>query len=138
MSALSLNVTVRNSRAQQIFNALDANTNPGVWQFYTAPRPTLPGDAVTTQTLLGTCTLSKPSGTVSAGVATFASITDDALADADGYVAWVRMLDGAGGWVADCDVTLTSGAGPIKLPSLRIYQGGTIHVATAVLTEGNA
>lgn len=106
-------------------------------QFYTAPKPAK-GAAITTQTLLGTVTFSEPAGTVAAGVLTFSVITDDSSADADGPAVWCRVLDGDSAFVMDMPVTDTNGAGPVKMPSTQIYAGGTIHVASAVLTEGNA
>jgi len=106
-------------------------------QFYTAPQPAK-GAAITTQTLLGTVVFSEPAGTVAAGVLTFNVISDDSSEDADGPAVWCRVLDGDGAFVMDMPVTDTNGAGPVKMPSTQIYAGGTIHVASAVLTEGNA
>jgi hypothetical protein len=129
--------TLRSDRAQKIIDAIDAGTGPGTMLFYTAPQPAK-GAAITTQTLLGTVTFDEPAGTVTDGELTFNVITDDSSADADGEAAWVRVLDGDDAFVMDMTVTDTVGAGPVKMPSTQVYAGGTIHVASAVLTEGNA
>jgi hypothetical protein len=137
MPSLSFSTTLRNARAQKIIDALDAGTGPGVFRFYTAPRPAT-GGALTTQTLLGTVTLSDPSGAASAGTLTFNAITDDSLADATGAAAWVRGEDSAGGFVLDMDVTDNAGAGPVKMPNVNVVAGGVLRVSSASFTEGNA
>jgi hypothetical protein len=129
--------TLRTNRSQKIIDAVDAGTGPGVMKFYTAPRPTPKGAAVTTQTLLGTVTFADPSGATSNGVLTFNPLTDDSSADADGVAAWVRVLDSAGTFVMDMDVTDNAGTGPVKMPSTQVYAGGVIHITSAVMTEGN-
>ena len=128
---------LRSARAQKIIDLINAGIGPGSMLFYTATQPAK-GAAITSQTLLGTTPFAEPAGTVSAGVLTFALMTDDSSADADGIAAWVRVLDGDGAFVMDMTVTNNAGAGPVKMPSTQIYAGGIIHVASGVLTEGNA
>jgi hypothetical protein len=128
---------LRSARAQKIIDAINAGDGPGSMLFYTAPQPAK-GAAITTQTLLGAVTFGEPAGTVTDGELTFSLITDDSSADADGQAAWVRVLDGDDVFVMDMTVTDNAGAGPVKMPSTQIYEGGIIHVASAVLIEGNA
>jgi hypothetical protein len=128
--------TLRTARANLILAAINAGTGPGSLLFYTADQPAK-GAAITTQTLLGTVTFAEPAGTVSNGVLTFSGIADDSSADNTGIANWARILDGDGNFVMDLTVTDNSGAGPVKMPSLQVYQGGIIHVTSAVLTEGN-
>jgi hypothetical protein len=136
MSGMGFATALRTTRAQDIVDAFAVGSGTAVFQFYTGPRPST-GAAVTTQTLLGTCPLSNPVGTVSDGVLNFSAIADDPLADASGDAVWVRGLDRAGGFVADLDVTDLSGPGPIKMPSITVTAGGVIHFVSAVITEGN-
>lgn len=150
MSGMNYSAAVRTAQAQALIDALDADASPGRLEFYTLPYPASLGEAITTQTLLGTCTFSKPCGTASGGVLTFAAIADDELADADGIAAWCRATDGAGNWVADLRVTLAliddpnnpgqtiPGAGPVLMPVTQIYAGGVIRVTSASITMGNA
>lgn len=129
--------TLRTNRSQKIIDAVDAGTGPGTMSFYTAPRPTPKGSAITTQTLLGTVTFADPSGSTSNGVLVFNPLTDDSSADADGVAAWVRVKDSSGTFVMDMDVTDNAGTGPVKMPSTQVYAGGVIHITSAVMTEGN-
>ena len=135
MTATNFSPTLRNARGQAIIDAIGTG-GAGSINFYTATRPAA-GVAIDTQTLLATVECSLPAGTVTGGVVTFSAITDDILADETGTAAWARVLDGAGDWVMDLDVTLTAGDGPIKMPSTLIYQGGIVHFSSLVMTEGN-
>lgn len=134
---LNFNTALRDARAQQIINAINAGVGPGTMQFYTATKPATPGAAITTQTLLGTLTFSEPAGTITAGQLNFATIIDDSSVDADGVCTWVRILDGGGNWVMDGDVTDNLGTGFVKMPSTQVYAGGILHITSAYLVEGN-
>lgn len=132
--------TLRNNRATQVINALDANASPGQILIYSGTRPAT-GAAITSQLLLATLTLSKPSGTVSGGVITFNAVTSGtgtAAATGTGTDAtWARLQDGGGTFVMDTSVG-TSGAG-INLSSIHIVTGATVSIATGGTdTEGNA
>lgn len=129
---------LRTARGNQTIIAINNGAGTGSLLFYTAPEPATKGDAITTQTLLGTLLFAEPAGTVVDGVATLDPLTDDSSADADGVAAWVRVLDGDGVFVMDMTVTDNNGAGPVKMPSTQVYEGGVLHVTSAVLTEGNA
>ncbi|MFZ2452574.1 MAG: hypothetical protein WAW36_18865 [Methylovulum miyakonense] len=135
---IKMSDALRNARAQAIVNAINNGTGAGAMLFYTAPMPGAGGDAISTQTLLGTLTFDEPAGSVATGVLTFSAPSDDASADADGNAAWVRILDGDGAWVMDMDVTLNSGDGAIRMPSVGVYQGGVLRVTGGTLMEGNA
>ena len=148
MSAIAYSLAVRNAKQQATINAIDGASTPGKMQFYTAPRPAS-GAALTTQTLLGTCTFSQPSATVANGLATFAALADEPSAPADGIASWVRIVDGAGTWVSDMDVTpdqvpdpahpgqMMQGPGPVRMVSTQIYRGGIIRVTSMTIGGGN-
>jgi len=133
--SISLNTNLKNARLTAIKDAIDADTNPGTIKIYTGPVPS-PGGAITTQTLLAELTFSKPCGSVSNGVLTFASITEEDLAPATGTAAWARIADGAGAWVGDCDVGATGSGAAIELNTTSIYQGGIVRITSAQITEG--
>lgn len=135
MATTNFSPTLRNARGHAIIDAIGTG-GAGTINFYTATRPAA-GAAITSQTLLATVECSLPAGTVTGGVVTFSAITDDILADKTGAATWVRVLDGNGDWVIDMDVTLTAGAGPVKMPSTQVYQGGIVHFSSLVITEGN-
>lgn len=135
---IKLAPSVLDNRATQIKNALDADTNPGYIEFYTAPQPATGGAAITTQTQLGTCTMSKPSGTISSGVNTFATISDDVSADASGDIAWARFKDGAGNFVMDGDCGVSGSGAFIIFNTVSAIAGGTLKILSMSLTEGNS
>jgi hypothetical protein len=133
-----ISLAVRNARLAVIRDALDADTNPGYIEFYTAPQPANGGAAITTQTKLGTCILSKPSGTVANGSLTLSTVADDLAADATGDIAWARLYDGAGTFVADGDVGDPNSSALIKFNTISALQGGLIKITSGELVEGNA
>lgn len=122
--------------AQALADAFDAGTGPGYWDFYTGPMPATPATALTTQTKLGTVTLSDPCATVSGGTITFAPITQDNQADAAGVAAFVRGFDGAGNVVADFDIGDQASNAFVKMNTVTTIVGGPIMVESAVLTVG--
>lgn len=133
---LGLATALRSSRMTQILNALDANASAGYIEFYSGARPATNGTATT---LLATCTLSKPSGTVTTGVLNFSAVTSGtgtAGAGAGTASTWCRFKDGSGAFVADGSVS-TTGA-DINLNSTTIATGQTVAVTSGALTEGNA
>jgi hypothetical protein len=138
MAIHNYSTALRSAQAQAIIDQLDAQSDPGTFKFYTTPLPATVGAAITTQTLLGTVTLAKPSGTVSNGVLTFSAMVDDTNAAATGSAAFVRAADGSGLFVADLKATLNGDGGPVTMASLQIYQGGTLHVTSATITIGNS
>lgn len=135
LTSLSMSSSLRNARLQKIIDALDAGPGPGTIKLYTTPLPSTTGAAITSQTLLGTLTLSDPSGTISGGVLTFSTISDDTSADADGVIAWGRMQDSTGAFVLDATAG-TSGTVFI-FNTTTVVTGGVIRMVSASITEGN-
>lgn len=140
MSDMSFCTALRNDRAAAIKARLDAGSTGAVLVFYTAPQPAS-GAALTTQTHLGDCVMSKPCGSVAGGTLSFAAIANGGGL-ATGDAAWCRVSDGDGAWVMDLRVSDATGTAPVKIgtaesPSTRIYAGGLILVSSAAITEGN-
>jgi hypothetical protein len=136
---LHVATSVRNNGLiKAIRDALDADTDPGYIEFYTGPMPETGGSAITTQTLLGTCTLTQPSGAIDGGTLTFDAIADDAAADASGTIAWARFKDGAGNWVMDGDCGAAGSGAVVEFNILNVLAGGLIKVTSGALTEGGA
>ena len=134
---IGLSQTIRNARLQAIVDGLNGAATAGKFQLYTAPRPAT-GAAVTTQTLLGTCALSDPCGTVSAGVLTFAAISDDISADADGDIAWARGLDGDNNFVLDMGAGLSGSGETLIFNTVTARTGGIIQVLSGSIVDGNS
>lgn len=133
---VKLNTDLRTARLQLLVDALDADADPGYVELYTAPQPATGGAAVTTQTLLGTWVLSKPSGVVVDGELTFAAITDDPVADATGDLVWGRFYDGAGNFVMDGDAGTAASTALLRFNTLSVLAGGLIEALGGTLTEG--
>lgn len=136
MAATTFSTTLHTSRADAIGTAIDAGGAAGLLRIYDGTRPAGGGAATT---LLAELTFSYPSdaGAV-AGVFTASAITSDSSANNTGTASWARVVTSAGTYVLDCDVTVTAGAGPLKLDSVSISTGNTVAVSSFVITEGNA
>jgi len=135
MAIVRIATTVKNSMLTPIRDAIDAGSGAGTIKVYTSPMATLPSDAISTQTLLGTLTFSDPSGaTPSGGVFTASAITQDSSADATGTAAWARIADSAGVTVMDMDITVTGGGGSMQMNTTSIVIGGPILISAMTVT----
>jgi hypothetical protein len=104
------NVTLAAATANAIADAVAALCDGGTVNLYDGAQPAGPDTAVGGQTLLATCTFATPAFLAAvAGVAVAHAITQDASADADGTVAWFRVLDASSGPVLDGTVGVGSG-----------------------------
>lgn len=131
---LGINQTVRESRLQIIIDALDAGASNGYIQFYDGTQPAT-GGAVTT--LLATCDLSDPCGTISNGQLTFNPILDDSSVDATGTITWCRFYDSDGNFIMDADCGNSASSAVVKFNVLNVQAGGVLSITSTVLTEGN-
>ena len=143
---VKLSTTARNNRITVIKTLLDAGSTAGSVKFYTEPMPSA-CEAITTQTLIATCILSKPCGTASGGTLTFDTIADDIVIDNTGIIAFGRFLDSDNNVVADIDAgmlvivdgtpTLQPAGAGIIFNQTHAIAGGVAHVISAVLTDNN-
>lgn len=138
MAIIKIAVATRNKMAQDIIDDLDAGSGPSILEFYTGAQPAGPDTAVTDQVKLGTLVCADPSATKTAGVITFAAITQDDAADAGGTATWARHKSSAGTGVVDYDVTSEAGTGAIKLNTVTIVAGGPIKMNGLSITLGGA
>ena len=99
-------------------------------EVYTGTKPTKPDTAITTQTLLGTCSCSATAGTYANRRYTFNAITQDSAADASGTATWARFKSGAGTAVLDVDVTTTGGGGFMQMNNTTITKDGPISITS--------
>jgi len=135
--SLKLPLSIRNARLADIKNPIDAGSGAGEIRFYTLPLPATTGAAITSQTLLATCALSDPCGTISNAVLSFDVISDDLAADATGTVAFGRFVDSDGNFVADGDVGLSGSDAVFIFNTLSFVAGGAVQITSAAITEGN-
>lgn len=148
---IKLSQDIRNSRITAILSAIDSQTTAGGVMFYSIPTPLTTGAAITTQILLASCALSKPSGTVSNGELIFNVITSDLAAENTGAIAFGRIVDGAGNFILDGDVGISDGHGgyiingvasstppAFLFNTINVIQGGTVQITAITITDGNA
>lgn len=136
MADITFSTALRTARAQIIIDKLDAGSGPGKFLFYTAPRPAA-GGAITTQTLIGACVLSDPSGTAANGVMTFNPINNDVSTDATGTIAWARGVDGDHNYVIDMNTGIEGSGATLIFNTVSAQEGGIVQILSGVLTEGN-
>lgn len=135
MAVVRFATAVKNSMLTPIRDAIDAGSGAGTIKIYTSPMPTLPSDAITTQTLLGTLTFSDPSGaTPTGGVFTASAITQDSSADATGTAAWARIADSTGTVVVDVDITASGLGGAMQMNTTSVVIGGPILITALTVS----
>lgn len=135
MAVLRFKTTTKNNVLTQVKNDIDAGSGPGIQRIYTGAMPATV-ETAETGTLLAELTLSDPCGTVADGALTFAAITQDASANADGVAGYVRTYDSDGNAVFDGDVSNTGGTGFLKMNTVNIVAGGPVQISSAVLRVG--
>ena len=131
-----MQITPSDALCSDFADDLNTRLNAGgaaTCEIYTGTKPTKPDTAVTTQTLLGTCTCSATAGTYANRRFTFNAITQDSSADASGTATWARFLDGAGTGVLDVDVTTTGGGGFMQMNNAAITAGGPISITSCYI-----
>ena len=135
MAIVRIATTLKNSMLTPVRDAIDAGAGAGTIKIYTSPMATLPSDAISTQTLLGTLTFSDPSGSSpTGGVFTASAITQDSSADATGTAAWARIADSTGTVVMDVDITATGGGGAMQMNTTSVVIGGPLLISALTVT----
>lgn len=138
MAIFRLSDAGKNAMASALIAFIDADAAPATCLLYTGTMPASPADAVTTQTLLGTCTMSAdPSATASAGLVTFNVISQDDAANASGTAAWVRVLRGDGSTVvADLDVGAAGSGATAIINTTTVVAGGPVKINSFTIQVG--
>ena len=110
---------------------LDAGPNNAAVRIYGGVRPTTPADTPTSEMLVQV-DLTKPCGTVPAGVLTLTQL-EDGLITASGTATWARVVNGRGVTAFDCDCGEGIGAWEVQLAQVALYAGGAARITSAVL-----
>lgn len=131
MSAINFNTTIKNAIATIRRDAM----NGGHIDLYSATRPVIPGDTITTQTLLVVLTLNNPSGTVANGVWTVSYTASQFQAVGNGDIVWARWFASNGDWIADSDVGGMNSTAPIKIDNTEVFEGGRILILSSTMSE---
>jgi hypothetical protein len=134
---IKLATSILSAMATLVKTSTDNAATAGMVHFYTGEMPATTGGAITTQVLIGTCPLSKPCGTVTGGVLTFDTISDDLAADNTGTIGFGRVVDGDGNFIFDGDAGLTSSTTAFfRFVSLAAVAGGTVKINSMTFGVG--
>ncbi len=126
---IDYSIPAKNAMMTAVRDLLDvSDPDAGYMEIYTATKPTTPGAAITTQTLLGTIPLALPCGTVVDGELVLSCPIEEDNGPATGNIAWGRLFNGNDDWVADYDVGITSSGAALELNRLEAYTGGIIRI----------
>jgi len=131
--ALGYNVTLRNSRLDEITALIDAGTTGGFIRIYDGARPATGGTVTTLLAELQFSTTSFPAA--AAGAISANAISDDTSADNTGTATWFRVVDDLASHVMDGDVGTS--ASDLNLNSTSINSGVNVSVTQFDLTAGN-
>jgi len=138
--SMNFSTALRNARGQAVISEIDAGadavTTMGVMHFYNNPRPAA-GAAITTETHIAECELSEPCATVTNGVVTFDTVSDDVAAEADEDIGWCRIVDSDGVYVIDLDCGIAASGAEIIFNTVTARIGGVVQILSGSFTEGN-
>lgn len=127
----SFSTSLRTARANAIVTAAGTNAT---MTFYNGTKPASLG-AVTTQTAQAVLTFAGALGTVSNGVLTFNTVTQNNATFVSGSPTWVRIATSGGVAVVDMDV----GSGNQSLQFTgTIANGVNVTLNSSTYTEGNS
>lgn len=122
-------------RLKALTRALDAKSTGGKLLLYGGIQPA--AGTATSQTVLVELVFPKPSAvSVVNKILTIANPVAD-MALADGAVTWARLVDGDGGWVADCDAGGQESTAVVRIQNENgeVFAGGSVTVTLAQLKE---
>lgn len=129
---MTLTVTTAHNSARLVGSVahLDTGTGNAAVRIYGGVRAatvnTAPGS-----NMLVEIGLTKPSGTVTAGVLTLTQAANGMIAES-GTAVWARVVNGNGDTAFDCDCGVSTGE--VRLALLTLYAGGDAHLISASLT----
>lgn len=110
---------------------LDEGPQPARLRVYGGVRPASPAD-VPSSAMLVEIALTKPAGTILAGLLTLTQ-QEDGLITATGVATWARLVNGNDVTALDLDCSGTDGDGDVKLATTTLYLGGDARMVSAIL-----
>lgn len=126
-------LTISTASRTGLGNSLLADIAGGTIKIYNGTKPAALG--APSGTLLATLTLGSPAGTVSSGVLTIGSVTQNNSNHVNGAPTFVRFSNSGGTAVADVDIG--SGAGNLQF-SGTVANGQNVTVTGLTITMPNA
>lgn len=128
---IAITQALNEARLQGTVAYLDSGTNNAKVLIFGGTRPATPNDAPGS-TALVEIELTKPCGTVAAGVLTLTQQADGLIAET-GVATWARFVNGNGATAFDCDAGKGAGAWELQLAQAQLYAGGAARIVSAVL-----
>ena len=128
---LTITTAHNDARLEGTLAYLDTGTGNAAVRIYGDTRPATPAD-VPTSAMLVQVGLTKPAGTVAAGVLTLTQLEDGLIAET-GIATWARVVNGNGDTAFDCDCGEGAGAWEVTLAQTQLYAGGAARITSAVL-----
>ena len=126
--------SLSNAAATAAIDAVTALLNAGTVNLYTTPIPADANTALTSQTLLATCTFANPAFPAAvAGVATANALVNDTDANAIGTASFFRAFT-SGAAVMFQGTCGASSSFDCVLSNVAIVQHGTVSITSCVLT----
>ena len=131
--ALDTRLSVAAVNAQA--SATGALCNSGTLRLYTGPRPALPDDAVTSQSLLAELRFAAAAfGSPVAGVITANPLTAEDAALANGEAVWFRVFS-SDGTTAVFDGSVGTSAANLVLPTVTLSVGLRVELDSLTYTQ---
>ncbi|MBV5297855.1 MAG: hypothetical protein JZU64_06850 [Rhodoferax sp.] len=128
---LAITTAHNNARLAGTVAYLDTGAANAAVRVYGGTRPATPADAPTSAMLVQV-SLTKPCGTVTAGVLTLTQL-EDGLITETGIATWARVVNSDGATAFDCDAGQGVGAWEAQLAQTALYAGGGARIASFTL-----
>lgn len=128
---IAITQALNDARLTGTVTYLDSGTGNAAVRLYGGTRPATPADTPSSAMLVQ-ISLSKPCGTVSAGVLTLTQLADGMI-DTTGIATWARVVNGDGATAFDCDCGQGPGAWEVQLAQVNLYAGGGARITSAAL-----
>lgn len=122
-----------NAGLDAMLDRVDLGSGAATLSFYTSPLP-LPDAAISTQTLLGTVTMSDPAWGAASGRVKSANAITEANAVATGIPAFARMRDSAGNTRADFTCGVADSGAACILAAETMIAGLPIEIISLSIT----
>lgn len=129
--AIAISAAHHTARLNATFAFLNAGAGQAQLRIYGSARPA-DADAPVADAPLATIALTKPAGSISAGVLHLAA-ADDGLVMSTGTAVWARLLAADGGVALDLDCGDAASSADIKLAGTMLFAGGSVRLVSATL-----
>jgi len=125
---IAITTALSEARLSGTIAFLDTGAGNAAVRIYGEIRPATPADTPTS-VMLVQVSLTKPCGTVTAGVLTLTQLEDGLIAET-GTATWARIVNGDGATAFDCDCGAGIGAWEVQLPQTTLFAGGSARLTS--------